>query len=58
MTEKWKIVKLIAKIMFIVALPVLFFTFIGHNPMKVTERTTNRIAVVNEDVGADYDKKT
>jgi putative membrane protein len=58
MTEKGKIVKLIAKIVFIVALPVLFFTFIGHNPMKVTERTTNRIAVVNEDVGADYDKKT
>ncbi|ALF08673.1 type VII secretion protein EsaA [Parageobacillus thermoglucosidasius] len=58
MTEKWKIVKLIAKIVFIVALPVLFFTFIGHNPMKVTERTTNRIAVVNEDVGADYNKKT
>jgi putative membrane protein len=58
MTEKWKIVKLIAKIVFIVALPVLFFTFIGHNPMKVTERTTNRIAVVNEDVGAEYEKKT
>jgi putative membrane protein len=58
MTEKWKIVKLIAKIVFIVALPVLFFTFIGHNPMKVTERTTNRIAVVKEDVGAEYEKKT
>ncbi|EZP74956.1 hypothetical protein H839_15673 [Parageobacillus genomosp. 1] len=58
MTEKGKIVKLIAKIMFIAALPVLFFTFIGHNPMKVTERTTNQIAVVNEDLGADYDKKT
>jgi putative membrane protein len=58
MTEKGKIVQLIAKIVFIVALPVLFFTFIGHNPMKVTERTTNRIAVVNEDLGATYDKKT
>ncbi|WP_181537251.1 type VII secretion protein EsaA [[Anoxybacillus] calidus] len=58
MTEKGKIVKLIAKIVFIAALPVLFFTFIGHHPMKVTERTTNRIAVVNEDIGADYDKRT
>jgi putative membrane protein len=58
MTKKWKIIKLIAKIVFIVALPVLFFTFIGHNPMKVTEKTTNRIAVVNEDVGAEYEKKT
>jgi putative membrane protein len=58
MKEKGKIIKLIAMIVYITALPVLFFTFIGQTPMKVTERTANRIAVVNEDLGANYEKKT
>ncbi|WP_027409953.1 type VII secretion protein EsaA [Anoxybacteroides tepidamans] len=58
MSGKWKIAKLIGLIVFIVILPVLFFAFIGHNPMKATEKATNNIAVVNEDTGAEYNKKT
>ncbi|PJW19202.1 type VII secretion protein EsaA [Geobacillus thermodenitrificans] len=58
MNGKWKIAKLIGLIIFIVSLPVLFFAFIGQNPMKQTNKATNHIAVVNEDMGAKYDQKT
>ncbi|MEB3751143.1 type VII secretion protein EsaA [Geobacillus icigianus] len=58
MNGKWKTAKLIGLIIFIISLPVLFFIFIGQNPLKTTEKATNHIAVVNEDIGAEYDRKT
>ncbi|MGE7604656.1 type VII secretion protein EsaA [Peribacillus sp. NPDC097675] len=47
---------LIGKILVIIALPILFFSYIGQNPMKKTETASREIAIVNEDNGAEYNK--
>ncbi|TCP31207.1 type VII secretion EsaA-like protein [Scopulibacillus darangshiensis] len=56
MTGKWKpIVKVVITVVIILALPSLFFEYIGQNPMKVKENATRKIAVVNEDLGVKND---
>ncbi len=52
MTEQRKnLIKLISAIIIILLLPVLFFRFIGDDPMKKAVNSTRQIAVVNEDTG-------
>ncbi|MEC2077194.1 type VII secretion protein EsaA, partial [Metabacillus fastidiosus] len=57
----YPIVKLISVMAIIFLLPTLFFSYIGHEPMKVEKKTTEiasrEIAVVNEDDGAQYEKQ-
>jgi uncharacterized phage infection (PIP) family protein YhgE len=48
-SEKIKPMLLIGKILVILALPILFFSYIGQNPMKKTETASREIAIVNED---------
>ncbi|MGE7879807.1 type VII secretion protein EsaA [Peribacillus muralis] len=57
MSEKIKPVLLIAKILVILALPILFFSYIGQNPMKKQETSSHEIAIVNEDNGTEFNKK-
>lgn len=56
MNKTIKPLLLIGKILVIIALPILFFSYIGQNPMKKTETASREIAIVNEDNGAEYDK--
>ena len=49
-SEKIKPMLLIGKILVIIALPILFFSYIGQNPMKKTETASREIAIVNEDL--------
>ncbi|MGG0539554.1 type VII secretion protein EsaA [Priestia aryabhattai] len=52
MTEQRKYtLKVILAVVLILALPSLFFQYIGDNPLQVTENSTRTIAVVNEDNG-------
>lgn len=54
MKEKWPyLAKVACSMIIILILPLLFFQYIGQNPMKVHENATGAIAVVNEDLGAD-----
>lgn len=54
MTDQRKhMIKMIAAVLLILAVPALFFQFIGDNPMEVREKATRNIAVVNEDIGAE-----
>lgn len=54
MTEQRKhIIKVIFAVLWILALPSLFFQYIGDNPMAVKENATRTIAVVNEDLGVE-----
>lgn len=48
---------MIAAILVILVLPSLFFTYIGHEPMKEQVKATRQIAVVNEDNGSNFEKK-
>ncbi|PJN88261.1 type VII secretion protein EsaA, partial [Bacillus sp. mrc49] len=57
MSEKIKPVLLIAKILVILALPILFFSYIGQNPMKKLETASREIAIVNEDNGTEFNEK-
>ncbi|MGG4265690.1 type VII secretion protein EsaA [Peribacillus simplex] len=54
MSEKIKPILLIGKILVILALPILFFSYIGQNPMKKTETASREIAIVNEDNGTEF----
>ena len=54
MSEKIKPMLLIGKILVILALPILFFSYIGQNPMKKTETASREIAIVNEDNGTEF----
>ncbi|MFJ7680086.1 type VII secretion protein EsaA [Peribacillus sp. NPDC097198] len=56
MNKTIKPLLLIGKILVIIALPILFFSYIGQNPMKKTETASREIAIVNEDNGAEYHK--
>ncbi|CAH0347672.1 type VII secretion protein EsaA [Bacillus sp. CECT 9360] len=56
MSEKIKPLSIIGKMVFILLLPILFFTFVGHDPMKQQETATRGIAIVNEDQGSEYEK--
>lgn len=56
MNKTIKPLLLIGKILVIIALPILFFSYIGQNPMKKTETASREIAIVNEDNGAEYNK--
>ena len=56
MNKTIKPLLLIGKILVIMALPILFFSYIGQNPMKKTETASREIAIVNEDNGTEYDK--
>ncbi|MFF5400475.1 type VII secretion protein EsaA [Peribacillus butanolivorans] len=56
MSEKIRPMLLIGKILIILALPILFFSYIGQNPMKKTETASREIAIVNEDDGTEYNK--
>ncbi|MFD0051706.1 type VII secretion protein EsaA [Actinomycetes bacterium NPDC127524] len=49
---------LVGKILVILILPVLFFSYVGENPMKNTEKASRQIAVVNEDAGAEFNKES
>ncbi|WP_282033615.1 type VII secretion protein EsaA [Metabacillus indicus] len=54
MTDQRKhTIKMIAAVLLILAVPALFFQFIGDNPLEVRENATRNIAVVNEDTGAE-----
>ncbi|RFU63101.1 type VII secretion protein EsaA [Peribacillus glennii] len=57
MPEKMKPFAIIVKMIVILLLPILFFTYVGHDPMKKQETATRNIAIVNEDVQAAYSKK-
>ncbi|MCK1994973.1 type VII secretion protein EsaA [Peribacillus muralis] len=54
MSEKIKPMLLIGKILVIIALPILFFSYIGQNPMKKLETASREIAIVNEDNGTQF----
>ncbi|WP_368505843.1 type VII secretion protein EsaA [Alkalihalophilus sp. As8PL] len=54
MFEKKNLIKLIAMVVLILVLPSLFFAYIGQDPTKQTERSTGEIAIVNEDLGAEF----
>ncbi|MDV2686600.1 type VII secretion protein EsaA [Alkalihalophilus lindianensis] len=54
MFEKKNLIKLIAMVVLILVLPSLFFAYIGQDPTKKTERSTGEIAIVNEDLGAEF----
>ena len=56
MNKTIKPLLLMGKILVIIALPILFFSYIGQNPMKKTETASREIAIVNEDNGAEYNK--
>ncbi|MGN1402254.1 MAG: type VII secretion protein EsaA [Bacillus sp. (in: firmicutes)] len=43
-----------AKIIIILLLPVMFFSYVGHDPMKQSVSNSRSIAIVNEDDGAEY----
>ncbi|UNL86364.1 type VII secretion protein EsaA [Priestia koreensis] len=52
MSEKQRYgVKLVLAIVLILALPALFFQYVGDNPLKVSDTASGQIAVVNEDRG-------
>ncbi|TDL31373.1 type VII secretion protein EsaA [Jeotgalibacillus sp. S-D1] len=56
MTEQRKhLLKMVGIMIYIMVLPILFFTYIGDNPNRVTEQMTREIAIVNEDTGAEQD---
>ncbi|WP_285769085.1 type VII secretion protein EsaA [Peribacillus sp. SI8-4] len=57
MSEKIKPVLLIGKILVILALPILFFSYIGQNPMKKPETASREVAIVNEDNGTEFNEK-
>ncbi|PLT31938.1 type VII secretion protein EsaA [Bacillus sp. V5-8f] len=57
MLEKMKPISIIGKMIVIILLPILFFTYVGHDPMKKQETATRNIAIVNEDVQTAYAKK-
>ncbi len=43
------------KTIVLLAVPVLFFSYVGHDPLKITPNTNTRnIAIVNEDDGSSY----
>lgn len=53
MKKQWKhTFKVIISVVLILAVPALFFSYIGHDPLRVKENATRTIAVVNEDLGA------
>ncbi|MDQ0215836.1 type VII secretion EsaA-like protein [Oikeobacillus pervagus] len=59
MTEQRKqLIKVICAVVLILAFPILFFKYIGDNPMKVKENATRTIAVVNEDLGVENEENT
>ena len=59
MTAKTKyMVKLVLVILLIIVTPAIFFGSIGDNPLLGRENATRTIAVVNEDTGADKEKKS
>ncbi|MBD1379770.1 type VII secretion protein EsaA [Metabacillus arenae] len=51
--QRINIVKMIAAVLLILAVPTLFFQLVGDNPMEVREIATRSIAVVNEDIGSE-----
>ena len=54
MTDQRKhTIKMIAAVLLILAVPALFFQFIGDNPLEIKEKATRNIAVVNEDIGTE-----
>ncbi|PLT31472.1 type VII secretion protein EsaA [Peribacillus deserti] len=57
MSGKLKGLKMIAAMLVIMVMPSLFFTYIGHEPLKAQNEASRHIAVVNDDVGSEFDKK-
>ncbi|MDG5471925.1 type VII secretion protein EsaA [Jeotgalibacillus sp. ET6] len=56
MTDQRKhLIKMLGTMVYIMILPVLFFTYIGDNPEEVEEQSTREIAIVNEDIGAEQE---
>ncbi|KIL49081.1 type VII secretion protein EsaA [Jeotgalibacillus campisalis] len=56
MTDQRKhLLKMLGTMVYIMLLPVLFFTYIGDNPEQVKEQSTREIAIVNEDSGAEQE---
>ncbi|WEG17255.1 type VII secretion protein EsaA [Alkalihalophilus pseudofirmus] len=54
MLEKTNLIKLIAMIVLILVLPSLFFSYIGQEPNKRQDNSSGQIAIVNEDLGAEF----
>ncbi|WP_409296645.1 type VII secretion protein EsaA [Peribacillus sp. SCS-26] len=57
MTGKLRGLKIVAAMLIILVLPSLFFTYIGHEPMKEKNKASRQIAVVNDDIGSEFDKE-
>ncbi|WP_409291184.1 type VII secretion protein EsaA [Peribacillus sp. SCS-37] len=57
MTGKLRGLKIVAAMLIILVLPSLFFTYIGHEPMKEKSKASRQIAVVNDDIGSEFDKE-
>ncbi|HZG70313.1 MAG TPA: type VII secretion protein EsaA [Chondromyces sp.] len=57
MEGKSKSFKLAGILIAILLLPVLFFALIGDDPTKKKEKATGEIAIVNEDLGAEFNRK-
>ncbi|MBM7694489.1 type VII secretion EsaA-like protein [Peribacillus deserti] len=57
MSGKLKGLKIIAAMLVILVMPSLFFTYIGHEPLKEQNEASRHIAVVNDDIGSEFDEK-
>lgn len=55
MGERFQGFSIIVKILVILVIPTMFFTYVGHDPMKQKANNVRNIAVVNEDNGAEYE---
>lgn len=54
MSEKFQGLSIVAKLIVILLIPVMFFTYVGHDPLKQEITNSRNIALVNEDDGADF----
>ncbi|MGN1387027.1 MAG: type VII secretion protein EsaA, partial [Bacillus sp. (in: firmicutes)] len=57
MSNKFNSVLLILKLAIILLIPSLFFSYVGHDPLRETKnQNVKSIALVNEDVGFEFEK--
>ncbi len=57
MSNKFNSVMLILKLVIILLIPSLFFSYVGHDPLRETKnQNVKSIALVNEDIGFEFEK--
>ncbi|WP_078392472.1 type VII secretion protein EsaA [Shouchella patagoniensis] len=54
--EKRHTVKLVLLVVLILAVPVLFYEYIGQEPMREEKQASGKLAIVNEDNGYQYEE--